>query len=272
MEKIYHRHENELNKWTNEYLDSIESQVDCKELVVMPVAGSIEFAESAVEEVVDYCGRNPFYMHLLCYALFQFCMREQKTYVDFTVVAEAQERIMRTSGESNFAHYWNDNPTLDEAEHGTLNAQTCLALAVISRLGGRFERIEECLDAQREMELNASERLSRLDVDRIIALLVKRRVLVRDSADCYEITPPILRHWLEREGETVSPAQVAVPSRGMSGARGIRGRDREQGSSRVETVVSRQRGRFAGDCATADILGETGGCCAPAQLAASVRR
>ena len=203
MEKIYHRHENELNKWTNEYLNSIESQVDCKELVVMPVAGSIEFAETAVEEVVDYCGRNPFYMHLLCYVLFQLCMREQKTYVDVTDVAEAQEQLMRTSGESNFAHYWNDNPTLDEAEHGTLNAQTCLALAVISRLGGRFERIEEFLNTQREMELNASELLSRLDVDRIRSLLVKRRVLVRDSSECYEITPPILREWLEREGETV---------------------------------------------------------------------
>ena len=85
MEKIYHRHANELNKWTNEYLDSIESEVDCKELVVMPVVGSIEFAESAVGEIVSYCGRNPFYMHLLCYALFQLCMREQRTYVAFTL-------------------------------------------------------------------------------------------------------------------------------------------------------------------------------------------
>ena len=110
---------------------------------------------------------------------------------------------MRASGESNFAHYWNDNPTLDEAEHGTLSAQTCLALVVISHLGGRFERIEEFLEAQSEMELNASERLLRLDVDRIISLLAKRRVLVRDSAGRYEITPPILRQWLEREGETV---------------------------------------------------------------------
>ena len=203
MEEIYHRHESELNKWTNEYLDSIESRVDCRELVTKPVMGSIEFDESSVEEVVDYCDRNPFYMHLLCYALFQLCMREQKTYVGITDVAEAQERIMRTSGESNFAHYWNDNPTLDETEHGTLAAQTCFALAVISHLGGRFELIPDLLDAQREMGLGASEQLPQADIRKMVSLLVKRRVLVRDVSNGYEITPPMFRKWLAREAETV---------------------------------------------------------------------
>ena len=203
MEKIFRRHENELNKWTNEYLDSIESRVDCRELVVKPVTGSIEFDESSVEEVVDYCGRNPFYMHLLCYALFQLCMSEQKTYVGITDVAEARESIMRTSGESNFAHYWNDNPVLDETEHGTLTAETCLALAVIGHLGGRFERIADLLDAQREMGLDAPEQLPRVDVDKIVSLLLKRRVLARATSDGYEITLPILREWLAREAEAV---------------------------------------------------------------------
>ena len=203
MEKIYRRHENELNKWTNEYLDSIESRNDCRELVVKPVTRSIEFDESSVEDVVDYCGRNPFYMHLLCYALFQLCMSEQKTYVGITDVAEARERIMRTSGESNFAHYWNDNPTLDETEHGTLAAETCLALAVISHCGGRFDRIEDFLDGQREIGLSASEQLPRSDVDKIVSLLLKRRVLTRDSSDGYEIALPIFREWLAREAETV---------------------------------------------------------------------
>ena len=203
MNKIYHRHANELNKWTNEHLDSIESRVDCRELVVKPVTGSIEFDDASVDEVVDYCGRNPFYMHLLCYALFQLCMREQKTYVGLTDISEARERIMRTSGESNFAHYWNDNPTLDAAEHGTLGAETCLALAVISHLGGRFERIEDFLAAQREMGLSASEQLPRHDVDRIVSLLLKRLVLARNASDGYEIALPILREWLRREAETV---------------------------------------------------------------------
>ena len=203
MGEIYQRHENELNKWTNAYLDSIESRVDCRELVVKPVSGSIEFEESSVGEVVDYCGGNPFYMHLLCYALFQLCMREQKTYVSITDVAEARERLMRTSGESNFAHYWNDNPTLSEVEHETQVAQTCLALAVISHLGGRFERIEDCLSAQREMDLAASETLQRVDLDKMVSLLVKRRVLVRDASDGYKITLPIFREWLARQAEPV---------------------------------------------------------------------
>ena len=203
MEEIYRRHENELNKWTNEYLDSIESRSDCRELVVKPVTRSIEFDESSVEHVVDYCGRNPFYMHLLCYALFQLCMSEQKTYVGITEVAEARERIMRTSGESNFAHYWSDNPTLDETEHETLAAETCLVLAVISHCGGQVERIEDILDGQREIGLSVSDQLPRADVDRIVSLLRKRRVLTRDSSDGYKIALPILREWLRRQAETV---------------------------------------------------------------------
>lgn len=203
MEEIYRRHENELNKWTNEYLDSIESRNDCRELVVKPVTRSIEFDESSVEDVVDYCGRNPFYMHLLCYALFQLCMSEQKTFVGITDVAEARERIMRTSGESNFAHYWNDNPTLDETEHGTLAAETCLTLAIISHCGGRFERIVDVMNGQREIGLSASDQLPRADIDKIVSLLLKRRVLTRNSSDGYEIALPILREWLRREAETV---------------------------------------------------------------------
>ena len=203
MEKIYHRQQNELNKWTNEYLDSIQSRNDCRDLVINPVVQSIEFDESSVDDIVDYCGRNPFYMHLLCYALFQLCMSEQKTYVGITDVAEARERIMRTSGESNFAHYWNDNPTIDETEHGRLSAETCLALAVIGHCSGRFERIDDFLDGQREIGLSPSERLPRTDVARIVSLLLKRRVLTRDSSDGYEISLPILREWLKREAETV---------------------------------------------------------------------
>ena len=203
METIYHRHDNELNKWTNEYLDSIESRVDCRDLVVKPVIGSIEFDESSVEEVVDYCGRNPFYMHLLCYALFQLCMQEQKTYVSITDVITAQEGLMRTSGESNFAHYWNDNPTLSQEEHEILAAQTCLALSIISHLGGRLARVEEFLDAQREIGLGTPEQLPRADVEKIVSLLAKRRVLARDTSGGYEITPPIFHEWLSRQAETV---------------------------------------------------------------------
>ena len=227
MGEIYQRHENELNKWTNAYLDSIESHVDCRELVVKPVSGSIEFEESSVGEVVDYCGGNPFYMHLLCYALFQLCMREQKTYVSITDVAEAREHLMRTSGESNFAHYWTDNPTLSEVEHETQAAQTCLALAVISHLGGRFERIEDCLSAQREMDLAASETLQRVDLDKMVSLLVKRRVLVRDASDGYKITLPIFREWLARQAETVLlPKWRLHRGSQVCGEGGIRGRDR----------------------------------------------
>ena len=181
--------------------------------------GSIEFDESSVEEVVDYCGRIKPLLHapsLLCAISRELCMREQKTYVSIMDVTEAQDRIMRTSGESNFAHYWNDNPTLDEAEHETLSAHTCLALAVISHLGGRFERIEDFLDTQREMGLGASERLLRGDVDKMVSLLVNRRVLARNASDGVTTHPPLRRG---RSRLRVRRGRCGLPGRGCSRSR-----------------------------------------------------
>jgi hypothetical protein len=203
MGVIYHRHQNELNKWTNEHLDSIRSNADCQELVTRPVSGSIEFDEASVHEIVEYCSGNPFYMNLLCFALLQHCMREQKTYVGITDVAEAKGRLMRTSGETNFAHFWSDNPTLSDTDREELAAKSCLALTLITRSGGQFEHADDLLDAQRDLDLGASETLSRTDLDKLIAVLARRRVLKRAPQGAYTISLPILREWLEREADTV---------------------------------------------------------------------
>ena len=203
MGEIYARHDHELNKWTNVHLDTIESRADCQELITRPVRNSIEYEAASVDEIVEYCGGNPFYMHLLCFSIFQLCMREQRTFVSMTDVEEAKQRLMRTSGETNFAHFWLDNPTLAEPDHEMLAAECSLVLTLISRAGGSFDSSEDLLRAQGDSDLEAAERLPRSRLDHLVPLLIRRRVLGRDAAGMCRIQLPILRSWLSRQSETV---------------------------------------------------------------------
>ena len=51
MDTIYTRHEVDLNKWVNVYLDCIESRIDCKNLIVTPVKDAIEYHSGCLSGV-----------------------------------------------------------------------------------------------------------------------------------------------------------------------------------------------------------------------------
>ena len=137
----------------------------------MPGPGSIEFAESAVEELVDYCGRNKFYDAPSVLRAVPVLYAGTRSHpADFTDVAEAQVRIMRTSAESNCAHYWNvhirssPSPSTGPAgcgphlfgPRGTLDASVRASLCAL-----RTSASGRCKEP---MDLHASELLSRLEV------------------------------------------------------------------------------------------------------------
>lgn len=143
MNTIYKRHETELNQWKNIPLDTIESREDCKSLVMKPVAGAIEYQAECVDFIIDYCGANPFYMHLLCSDVFQRCYNEQRTYVGESDLYSVRDDLLRTQREGNFAHFWEDNPELNETEKAKQAAQNCLVLCCLALLCGKFESIEE---------------------------------------------------------------------------------------------------------------------------------
>jgi hypothetical protein len=114
MDTIYVKHATDLNKWVNVNLDVIQSRENCRRLVVEPVQGSIEYQSSCVDEILDYCRGNPFYMHLLCSEVFARCASEQRTYVSESDLLHTQGSRVRSLGETNFAHFWNDNPDRED--------------------------------------------------------------------------------------------------------------------------------------------------------------
>lgn len=198
MGAIFERHARELNKWENISLDRIESTQDCRSMITQPLLASIEYADDAVDAIVTYCRRNPFYIHLLCSTVFQYCFSERRTFVTEGDVLKLRVRRVQELGATNFAHFWDDNPELDEAEAERQAAENCLALACISFLGGEWSEVEQLVAAQSDLGLRGGEQLGESEIRAAVDRLVGRGVLGKNGRDMKEISLPIFRDWLDQ--------------------------------------------------------------------------
>jgi hypothetical protein len=202
MNTIYTKHQVDLNKWVNIYLDRIDSLEDCKILIVQPVDGAIEYQPECVDFVVDYCGGNPFYMHLLCHEVFKRCYQEQRTFVSESDLRRVRQQLIHSMGETNFSHFWDDNPELDEAKKFKQSAENCLVLSCISALGGSYESEEDLLSAQDGLGLGLSDRLSVREIRKAVQRLRSRGVVSsRPTGGKFSVTLSMLREWLVEHAE-----------------------------------------------------------------------
>jgi hypothetical protein len=202
MNVIYARHSLELNKWSNLFVDTIESAQDGRELVTRPVEGSIEYEKAAVDEIFTLCSGNPFFMHLICYSLFERCVGEQRTYVSAAGVESYLESFIKSLGQTNFAHYWGDNPILEREDNAAFAAENCLVLSCIANLTGPF-LTDEAWQEQDGLNLASSERLSVRELGDVVQRLRARKVLVTDDSGRFKLAAPIFSLWLQSHAELV---------------------------------------------------------------------
>jgi AAA domain-containing protein len=204
MEIIYGHHSADLNKWTSLSLDRISSREDCRALITKPVHGSIEYQDSAVDFVIDYCLGNPFYLHLFCFELFKRCAQERKTFVSDNDVHMVRRVLVEALGQTNFAHFWEDNPELDEREKARQSAENCLLLTCMASLGGRYDQLSDLLEAQERLRLPSSEQLSATELRQATERLRHRSVLAscgEGATAAAEVVLPIFRDWLIAHAE-----------------------------------------------------------------------
>jgi hypothetical protein len=208
MDLIYRRHQSDLNKWRNYALDRIDKRDECAALITVPVAGAIEYASQAIDFIIDYCSGNPFYIHNFCYQVFERCMQEHRTFVSEHDVQIVRQQLLRTLGQTNFAHFWEDNPELDPAEKAKQAAENCIALACIAVLGGRYAALEDLGAAVESLPLSLEDRPTvgtlRFACDR----LKQRRILVAlPKEEGFAISLPLFREWL---AENADPRLLSV--------------------------------------------------------------
>lgn len=203
MDAIYKSHASDLNKWVSLSLDRIQSEEDCAALITRPVSGVIEFDQFAVKSISQYCNGNPFYMHLLCSAIFRRCWQEHRTFVGESDVENIRRDLLRTLGPYNFVHFWEDNPELTLMEWRRQRAQSCLYLACLASIGGAYESVEDLLEAQLLFKLPSAERLTRSDYKLIEARLLRRGVMVnaKEPGRGIRIGLPVFREWVIANSE-----------------------------------------------------------------------
>jgi hypothetical protein len=202
MGAIFERHERELNKWENISLDRIESSQDCRSMITTPLRDAIEYTDDAVDAIIDYCDRNPFYIHLLCSTVFQHCFSERRTYVTESDVSKLRDRRVQELGATNFAHFWDDNPELDEREAERQAAENCLTLTCIALLSGRYAEIGDVVGAQNDLELRPGEQLGGQELQAAIDRLTGRGVLRPAKGGGLELSLPVFRDWLVRNARS----------------------------------------------------------------------
>ncbi|HTS87558.1 MAG TPA: ATP-binding protein [Gemmatimonadales bacterium] len=204
MKTIYTKHAMELNKWADVYLDRIESHADCRALVAQPVAGAIEFDDRQVDLMIAYCAGNPYYLQLLCSHVFQYCFRENRTYVGEGEVADARKSLLRSLGETSFAHLWADNPVLDPQEQARCTAENALVLTCIARNSGRYDGVESLSRAQKQLSLASGEQVTEPLLRGAADRLRQRGILGAPRPDgSMPLSIPLFQEWLAERAELV---------------------------------------------------------------------
>lgn len=203
MATIFEKHKLEINTWVNVSLDRIQSREDCRRLIIDPAKGIIEYHPKCVDSIIDFCGSNPYYMHLLCMELFVKCCSERRTYLSEEDLLGMQDAFVASLGESNFSHFWLDEPEIDEARRAKLQAENCLFLTCLSLLDGLSGNVDHTYEAQDKLGLGINETISPAEIREILNRLVFRDVLeVREPGSrLVAIRLPILSSWLTKNAE-----------------------------------------------------------------------
>jgi hypothetical protein len=104
-------------------------------------------------------------------------------------------------GETNFAHFWEDNPELDEAAKREQAAQNCLVLSCVTFRGKICPSSEVIFDAQDSLGLAHTERLTMGRITAVVERLRSRKVITKMPDGNITIALPIFRDWLASNAE-----------------------------------------------------------------------
>jgi hypothetical protein len=168
------------------------------------VKSYIEYQDSCVDAIVDYCKGNPFFMHVVCSLLFKKCFVERRTYIGEADFTAGRTALIETLGPTNFAHLWEDNPVLEKNENFSQAAENCLVLSCVSSGGGSFASAGAVWEQQSSLALSSGDRLSSREIGEALERLRLRRVISEGGGEMrFRVAAPIFSDWLRHNAELV---------------------------------------------------------------------
>ena len=168
----------DFNNWGSHNLGRIESFSDLRALIEQPVSAAIEYSKDAVDRIVEYCQGTPYYTVLLCDEIYQRCAKWDRTHVSKADVDSMIDVWLRSRLiEENFSHFWEDEPALEPDTRRRHQAESALAIACVSALGGRYAEVREVVEAQERFELDDHQILGVPVMHSVLARLHGRGIL-----------------------------------------------------------------------------------------------
>lgn len=195
----------EINKFKSFTVDSLEwssHRQDFIDLVRQPVAGSVEFDDSALELIYAYSAGNPYFAKQICGIALREALSRRDAFISANEVERGLSIAMTTFGPQTFAHYWEDYllERGDEADRRTLRRRrVLLALAdcVRSHEAASDERIAV---AGRRWGLTLEDCRAELDEFRTRSVLKK-------ELDEWRCSVGLFQRWLAERGHV----EIALP-------------------------------------------------------------
>lgn len=188
----------QLNQFVREdltYFSRSEEWEDLKQLITLPVRGSMTFREAAITEIATRASGHPYYTKLLCAQIFRDAVRLRDADITIVEVDSSFSRLVADLDVNAFAHYWKDGISSGFEQEESIALRRCRLLVGFGRVlrSGRQSSIE-AISAQA-----VSVGLPKHEVQPLLNDLSRRGIL-RESGAVFSCTVPLFEAWLQEIG------------------------------------------------------------------------
>jgi hypothetical protein len=188
----------QLNKFIREPLDYFsrsEEWEDFCELARQRGTVTLNWYDSALNELFNYTNGHPYYTKLLCARIFQNAIMDRDTEVTIDEVRRAVPGLIETLDTNAFAHFWKDGIPAGREEAEVTELKRCRVLVAVART----LRQESEFTARTVAENIRGVGLAHSDIVPILQDFCRRDIL-REKDGFYEFVLQLFQTWLVEKG------------------------------------------------------------------------
>jgi hypothetical protein len=159
-------------------------------LVTRPVKKHLQYDQYAVKKILDFSGRNPFYIQLICHILINYLNKKEKNFVDVEDISTVILNEAREGAEPVLRLAWDE---LDPMEKNILYA--------LSRLKIQYRRAIEHRELRQHLRQN-NIKIKTWKLNSLISTLKEKDIITRSggSSPFYDFNIQLLGDWIAEKG------------------------------------------------------------------------
>lgn len=189
----------QLNKFVREPLDYFsrsDEWTDYAELIVGPVKGSLNWEESALNELFSLTNGHPYYTKLLCAKVFSTAVAQRDTEIIVSDVRHALNGHVTELDTNAFAHFWKDGINAERKEAEVIELKRLRVLVAF----GRALRSGAPTKLTLEQSISSGTLLPS-EVGPIVEDFCRRDIM-KETGGALAMQLPIFQRWIRDIGVT----------------------------------------------------------------------